>query len=96
MLILKRVRYFTDFMRDSVDNRIIGPGEYYFEDTDDGSLISCEHYWELKKERMEAEWDDSYYNSMESERDYKEKLKEAERQYLQKEILDRVKLQDLR
>lgn len=96
MLILKRMRYFNEFIRDTVDDRIIGPGEYYFYDPDDGLIISAEHYWELKKQRMEDEWDESWYKTMESERDYKERLRKAEQQYNERTVLDRVKLQDIR
>lgn len=96
MLILKRMRYFNEFIRDTVDDRIIGPGEYYFYDPDDGLIISAEHYWELKKQRMEDEWDESWYKAMESERDYKERLRKAEQQYNERTVLDRIKLQDIR
>ena len=54
MLCLKRIRYFDTFIRDTVDGRIIAPGEYYYEDIDMdtgeflGTRISAEHYWELK------------------------------------------------
>lgn len=96
MLYLKRVQYFTDFMRDTIDDRIIGPGEYYYHDPDDGTIISAKHYWELKKAKMEAEWDDSYYNIMENEKDYREKLRQAEQKYNESSILNRTRLQDLR
>ena len=89
MLYLKRVQYFNEFMRDSFDDRIIGPGEYYYEDMDTHEVISCEHYWQLKKERMENEWDDSWINYMQHEKDYKEKLRQAEQQYKLAGILDR-------
>lgn len=96
MLVLKRMRYFNEFKRDTVDDRIIGPGEYYFYDPDDGLTISAEHYWELKKAKMEDEWDESYYNAMENERDYKEKLRLAEQKYNQKDVLNRIHLKELR
>lgn len=89
MLELKRLRYFTDFLRDTLDDRIIGPGEYYYEDPDDGTIISCEHYWELKKEKMENDFDDSWYNYMESEKDYKERLRQAQQQLKSASILNR-------
>lgn len=96
MLVLKRMTYFNEFIRDTVDDRIIGPGEYYYEDDEDGLIISAEHYWELKKQKMESEWDDSYYNYMEGQKDYKERMRQAEQAYNQKTVLDRVKLNDLR
>ena len=45
---------------------------------------------------MESEWDDSYYNYMEGQKDYKERMRQAEQAYNQKTVLDRVKLNDLR
>lgn len=96
MLVLKRIQYFNDFIRDTVDNRVIGYGEYYYEDSDDGTIISAEHYWELKKAQMEREWDDSWYNAMESERDYKEKLRQAEMKMRQSTVLNKKRLEDLR
>jgi hypothetical protein len=96
MLVLKRIQHFNDFIRDTVDNRVIGYGEYYYEDSDDGTIISAEHYWELKKAQMEREWDDSWYNAMESERDYKEKLRQAEMKMRQSTVLNKKRLEDLR
>lgn len=96
MLELHRMRYFNEFIRDTVDDRIIGPGEYYYYDPDDGTIISAEHYWELKKKKMKDEWDDSYYENMLAERDYREKLRKAEQQYNKRSILNRVRLEDLR
>lgn len=93
---LNRVQYFTDFMRDTLDDRIIGPGEYYYRDDETGDIISAEHYWELKKAYMEDNWDESYYNAMESERDYKEKLRQAEQQYKERTILQRIRNEDIR
>lgn len=96
MLVLKRIQYFNDFIRDTVDDRVIGYGEYYYEDTEDGTIISAEHYWELKKAQMEKEWDDSWFNAMESERDYKEKLRQAEMKVREMTVLNKPRLEDLR
>lgn len=96
MLMLKRMTYFNEFIRDTVDDRIIGPGEYYYHDPDDGLIISAEHYWELKQQKMNDEWDETYYNYMENQKDYKERLRLAEQEYNQQTVLSRVKLNDLR
>ena len=96
MLRLKRIQYFNEFLRDTIDDRIIGYGEYYYEDEDDGTIISAEHYWELKKTKMEAEFDETWYNSMESEKDYKEALRKAEQAVRQKNVLEKIRLEDLR
>lgn len=102
MLCLKRIRYFDTFIRDTVDGRIIAPGEYYYEDIDldtgksNGTIISAEHYWELKEQDMRDNFDESYYNMMESEYEYKKALREAERAAREKNILKTTKLEDMR
>lgn len=96
MLILRRMRFFNEFIRDTIDDRIIGPGEYYFEDPDDGTIISAEHYWELKNQKMNDEWDETYYNQMENQKDYKEALRQVEAKYKEQTVLNKVKLYDIR
>lgn len=96
MLILRRMRFFNEFIRDSIDDRIIGPGEYYFEDPDDGTIISAEHYWELKNQKINDEWDETYYNQMENQKDYKEALRQVEAKYKEQTVLNKVKLYDIR
>lgn len=88
MLYLKRIQYFNEFMRDSFDDRIIGPGEYYYQSDVTRDVISCQHYWELKKQYLEDTWDDSWLNYMESERDYKEQLRLAQQDYKLSGILN--------
>lgn len=101
MLCLKRIRYFDTFIRDTVDGRIIAPGEYYYEDIDMdtgeflGTRISAEHYWELKEQDMRDNFDESYYNMMESEKEYKDALRDAEREMREKKVLKMVKLKEL-
>lgn len=101
MLILKRVTRFNEFYKDTVDGRIIAPGEYYFEDIDLdtdkflGTRISAEHYWELKKSDMEDNFDETYYNTMESEKEYRDALREKAMELREKEVLKTKMLQDL-
>lgn len=101
MLCLKRMRFFNEFIRDTVDDRIIGPGEYYYEDMDietgksTGLIISAEHYYEMKKSDIEANWDNSYLNKMESERDYKERLREQENALREKQVLSKIHLKEI-
>lgn len=100
MLVLKRLRYFNHFMRDTVDDRIIGPGEWYYIDIDEdtgketGLIISAKHYWELKKQYNEDNFDKTWYNKMESEKEYSESLRQAEMAYREKNVLNLIKLQD--
>lgn len=96
MLHLKRMRYFNEIIRDTVDDRMIGPGEYYYEDDEDGTIISADHYYEIKKQRKEDEWDYSKLDIAQDEKDYKESLRQAEQEFLQENILDRIRLHKTR
>ena len=93
MLILKRVTRFNEFYKDTIDGRIIAPGEYFYEDIDIdtgkflGTRISAQHYWELKEAYMKDTFDETYYNTMESEKEYKDALREAEMELREKNIL---------
>ena len=101
LLILKRVTRFNEFYKDTVDNRIIGPGEYFYEDIDIdtgkflGTRISAQHYWELKEADMKENFDETYYNTMESEKEYKDALREAEMELREKNILKQTNLKRL-
>ena len=93
MLILKRVTRFNEFYKDTVDGRIIAPGEYFYEDIDLdtgiflGTRISSQYYWELKEAYMNDTFDETYYNTMGSEKEYKDELREAEMELREKNIL---------
>ena len=101
MLLLKRITRFNEVIRDTVDNRMITYGEYYYEDVDIntneflGTRISAEHLWELKEKDMRDNFDESYYNMMESEKEYKDALRDAEREMREKKVLKMVKLKEL-
>ena len=105
MLCLKKMTYFNEFKKDTVDGRIIGPGEWYYEDMDtdtctsNGLIISADHYMELKKAKLEEDWEHSrqqkWLNNMESERDYKEALREAERGLQEAQVLKLMELKEV-
>ena len=77
-------------------------GEYYYEDVDIdtneflGTRISAEHLWELKEKDMRDNFDETYYNTMESEKEYRDALKEAAQALREKSVLGAVKLSDFR
>ena len=89
MLHLKRVQYFTDFLRCGVSGEIISHGDYYYEDDEDGLIIKASVYGQLKKEKREREFDYTKLNQAESHRDYQQMLKEYERSFLSETVLDR-------
>lgn len=102
MLVLKRITRFNEVIRDTVDNRMITYGEYYYEDVDIdtneflGTRISAEHLWELKEKDMRDNFDETYYNTMESEKEYRDALKEAAQALREKSVLGAAKLSDFR
>ena len=92
MLKLKRVQYFTDFLRCHISKEIIRHGDYYYEDDEDGLIIKASHYGKLKKEQKEEEFDYTKLNQAESLRDYEQALKEYEREFLQSTLMDRTRM----
>lgn len=86
---LKRVQYFTDFLKCGISKEIIRHGDYYYEDDEDGLIIKATVYGELKKKKREEEFDYTKLNQAESMRDYQSQLKEYERQFLEQTLFDR-------
>ena len=95
MLHLKRVQYFTDFMKCHVSKEIIKHGDYYYEDDEDGMIIKASVYGKMKKEKFEDEFDYTKLNQAESIRDYESSLKEYEREFLKSTVFDRKRVQDM-
>lgn len=95
MLHLKRVQYFTDFMKCHVSKEIIKHGDYYYEDDEDGMIIKASVYGKLKKEKIEDEYDYTRLNQAESLRDYESSLREYEREFLKSTVFDRKRVQDM-
>ena len=94
MLHLKRVQYFTDFLRCKISNELISHGDYYYEDDEDGTIIKASVYGKMKKDKREEEFDYTKLNEAESLRDYQAALKEYEREFLKGSILDRKRVRD--
>lgn len=104
MLCLKRMQYFNEFRKDSFGN-LIGPGEWFYEDMDidnctsTGLIIKADYYMELKRAKLEEEWEKSkpakWLAAMENERDYREALKEAERGLLEAKVLKLMELKEI-
>lgn len=89
MLVLKRVLHFNDFLKCDVSREIIRYGDYYYEDDEDGTIIKASVYGELKKQRKWEEYDYTKFNQAQSERDYRQMLRQYEREFLMQNVLDR-------
>ena len=89
MLHLKRVQYFNEFLRWDVSGEVIGYEDYYYEDDEDGLIVKATVYKELERRKKEAEFDYAKLQAAESQRDYQEKLRQYEKEFLAKTLLDR-------
>ena len=92
MLHLKRVQYFTDHLKCSISGRTISWGDYYYEDDEDGVIISGIEMARIKKEKRENafyERNQHRLNALEDYRDYKEAVKDYERQFLEQDVRGR-------
>ena len=89
MLHLKRVQYFNEWIRCKVSGRILSWGDWYYEDDEDGLVVCALEYKKMQQERKEEQWDYSRIQMAENEREYKQRLKELEREHIKKTLLDR-------
>lgn len=94
MLHLKRVQYFTDFLKCSMTGEIIRHGDYYYEDDEDGKIIKASEYAKVKEEDYLENFDYTKLNQAQSVRDYESSLKEYEREFIKQTILDRKRTRD--
>ena len=89
MLVLKRIQYFTDWIRCQVTGEIMTYGEYYYEDTEDGFIVGALTYKEMKDAKKAEEFDYSKLEKAASEREYREMLKQYEREFKTAGLLER-------
>lgn len=89
MFILNRMIYPNEVRKCSLTGKMIVYGDYYLHDDTDNVDVLYREYHRLKKERIENTWDYSELNKMQSLADYKEALRQAEREVLTASILDR-------
>lgn len=89
MLHLKRIIYFNEFLRCKVSNELIGYGDYYYEDDEDGLIIKASVYNRLKDKRKKETFDYSELEKLESQREYEQYMKQASREFYESTVLDR-------
>ena len=89
MLHLKRVIYFNEFLRCKVSNELIGYGDYYYEDDEDGLIVKASVYNRLKDKRKRETFDYSELEKLESQREYEQYMKQASKEFYEATILDR-------
>lgn len=89
MLHLKRVQYFTDFIRCHISQKILAYGDYYYEDDEDGLIVDALVYHKIKEKKKAEEFDYSKLEKAQSEKEYREILAAAERELKENTLLDR-------
>lgn len=89
MLRLKQVTMPYEFLKCHISGELIGFGDFYFEDDTDGLIVKQTVYHELKERRRQATFDYSKLERATSEREYREMLKQAQRQLKTDTLLDR-------
>lgn len=92
MLRLKRVVYDYEYRNCDISGEIIGYGDFYYEDDEDGLVVKARVYHELKEREARERFDYSKLINAECQREYRELLKQAEKQLKTDTLLDRTVL----
>lgn len=90
MLVLKRMIYPYEVLKCKMSDKFIVYGDYYYEDDEDPKLIiSAVEYNKLKREAKIESFDYSLLAKAQSQKEYRELVKRAQRDYLRATILDK-------
>ena len=89
MLWLHRNGRFNELYKCHISQELIGPGEYYYQDDEDGLIVKATIYHDMLREKRESEFDYSRLNNAENQREYEEILKEYQRSLNASTLLDR-------
>ena len=90
MLVLKRMIYPYEVLKCKMSGKFIVYGDFYYEDDEDKNLIiSAVEYNKIKKEAKLESFDYSLLAKAQNQKEYRELVKRAERDYLRATILDR-------
>lgn len=89
MLMLKRIVNFNELLKCNASGELIGPGDYYYEDDEDGKIIKATVYYRLEFQRKVDNFDFKKLTNTSNEVAYRQELIKAEREFLTASILDR-------
>lgn len=89
MLILKRMIHPYEVRKCKLSDEFIVYGDYFYEDDEDGTIIKATVYKKLQQEARNEAFDYSLLARAQNEKEYKELMKRAEKEYLNQTILDR-------
>lgn len=89
MLHLRQVTQPFTWERDHITGDYITYGQFYYYDDTDGLVVSRKTYKKALEDKRRAEWDYSNLEKVQSEREYREIMKEQTKSYLAETLLDR-------
>lgn len=89
MLHLKRNILFNELYKCGVSGELIGPGDFYYEDDEDGLIVKASVYRRYKDQKIQDEFDYTKLNQASSEREYRDLLQRAQKDFFAQTLLDR-------
>lgn len=89
MLILKRMIYPYEVLKCKVSGEFIVYGDFYYEDDVDKTVVKATVYKKMQQEARDNAFDYSLLEKAHNQKEYREMVKRAEKDYLRATILDR-------
>ena len=89
MLILDRMIHPYEVRTCALTGSMIVYGDYFYEDNTDGICVLAREYIKLKRARQKESFDYSLLSQAQSEKEYANMLKQAEKEMLQMNLLSR-------
>lgn len=89
MLILNRMIHPYEVRKCKLSGKFIKYGDFYYEDDEDGVCVLASEYKKLQDAKRREEFDYSELERCQSQVEYEQLMKKAEREYLYASILDR-------
>lgn len=89
MLRLHRITDPYEFLMDKVDGSVIMPGDFYYEDDEDGLIVNAKTLYNLKEKKRKENYDYSLRDNAQSWKDYNQQMKQAEQELLKEDVLTR-------
>jgi hypothetical protein len=72
-----------------LSGELIGPGDFYFEDDEDGWIVKASVYYQRKEQRLNDIFDWSKLENATSQEEYRVMLLEAEREHFEQTLFER-------
>ncbi len=79
ILILKRNTHFNELYKCVISGELIRYGDWYYEDDTDHLIVKAEVYKQISDQYKYDTFDYLYLNSLQSEEEYRQKIKEISR-----------------